>query len=156
IQLSTLTEAGIPIVRSLSILEGQTRPGPLKGVLADLVEDVSGGTPLSEAMGKHERIFDSLYSNVVRAGEADGVLGRVLPRLATFREKAATIRATVRGAMIYPTVILVVAIGVLAAVITWVIPKFDEIFRSFQVDLPGPTQILLDLSDFTVKYWYLV
>lgn len=156
IQLSTLTEAGIPIVRSLSILEGQTRPGPFKGVLADLVEDVSGGTPLSEAMGKHERVFDSLYSNMVRAGEAGGVLDRVLTRLATFREKAAAIRATVRGAMIYPLVILVVAISVLAAVITWVIPKFDEIFRSFQVDLPGPTQILLDLSDFTVEYWYLV
>lgn len=156
IQLSTLTEAGIPIVRSLSILEGQTRPGPFKGVLAELVEDVSGGTPLSEAMGKHERVFDSLYSSMVRAGEAGGVLDRVLTRLATFREKAAAIRATVRGAMIYPTVILVVAIGVLAAVITWVIPKFDEIFRSFQVDLPGPTQVLLDLSDITVNYWYLV
>lgn len=156
IQLSTLTEAGIPIVRSLSILEGQMRPGPFKGVLSELVEDVSGGTPLSEAMGKHERVFDTLYSSMVRAGEAGGVLDRVLTRLAAFREKAAAIRATVRGAMIYPTVILVVAIGVLAAVITWVIPKFEEIFRSFQVDLPGPTRILLDLSDFTVKYWYLV
>ena len=156
IQLATLSEAGIPIVKALTILEGQTRPGPFKYVLQDLVDDVSGGTPLSEAMAKHEAIFDSLYSSMVRAGEAGGILDTVLTRLASFREKAAGIRATVRGAMIYPMVILTVAMGVLAAVITWVIPKFREIFDSFGVDLPGPTEALLSLSDVFVEYWYLV
>lgn len=156
IQLATLSEAGIPVVKALTILEGQTRPGPFKYVLQDLVDDVSGGTPLSEAMAKHEMVFDSLYSSMVRAGEAGGILDTVLTRLASFREKAAGIRATVRGAMIYPMVILTVAMAVLAAVITWVIPKFREIFDSFGVDLPGPTEALLSLSDVFVEYWYLV
>ena len=98
IQLATLSEAGIPVVKALTILEGQTRPGPFKYVLQDLVDDVSGGTPLSEAMAKHEGVFDSLYSSMVRAGEAGGILDTVLTRLAAFREKAAAIRATVRGA----------------------------------------------------------
>lgn len=156
VQLSTLSEAGIPVVKALTILEGQTRPGPFKDVLAEVTEDVAGGMPLSEAMGKHERCFDSLYSSMVRAGEAGGVLDRVLRRLATFREKAAEIRATVRGALIYPTVILVVAIAVVSAVIIFVIPKFQEIFRSFNVSLPPITQVLLDVSSVVVNYWYLV
>lgn len=156
IQLATLSEAGIPVVKALTILEGQTRPGPFKYVLQDLVDDVSGGTPLSEALAKHDPVFDGLYSSMVRAGEAGGILDTVLLRLATFREKAADIRATVRGAMIYPMVILTVAMSVLAAVITWVIPKFREIFDSFGVDLPGSTEALLSLSDVFVEYWYLV
>ncbi|MCH2104970.1 MAG: type II secretion system F family protein [Planctomycetes bacterium] len=156
IQLATLSEAGIPVVKALTILEGQTRPGPFKYVLQDVVDDVSGGTPLSEALAKHDPVFDSLYSSMVRAGEAGGILDTVLTRLATFREKAAAIKATVRGAMIYPAVILTVAVGVIAAVITWVIPKFREIFDSFGVDLPGSTQTLLSISDACVNYWYLV
>lgn len=156
IQLSTLSEAGISVVKALSILEGQTKPGPFKYVLADLVEDVSAGTPLSEAMAKHDRVFDQLYTSMVRAGEAGGVLDTILTRLATFREKAADIRATVKGAMIYPGVIFTVAIGVLSAVIVFVIPKFQEIFASFNVDLPPVTQVLLDISEFAVGYWYLV
>jgi type IV pilus assembly protein PilC len=156
IQLSTLSEAGIPVVKSLSILEGQMKPGPFKFVLGDLVEDVSAGTPLSEAMAKHERVFDELYTSMVRAGEAGGVLDTILNRLATFREKAAEIRATVKGAMIYPAVIFVVAAAVMSAVIVFVIPRFQEIFASFNVDMPPVTQVLLDVSDFAVNYWYLV
>jgi type IV pilus assembly protein PilC len=156
VQLATLTEAGIPIVKSLTILEGQTRPGPFKTVLQDLVEDVSAGTPLSEAMAKHPRVFDKLYSSMVRAGEAGGVLDRVLTRQAAFMENAAAVRSKVVGAMIYPAVIVCVAIAVVSAVIVWIIPKFQEIFRSFNIKLPPITQILLDVSDFTVKYWYLV
>jgi type IV pilus assembly protein PilC len=155
VQLSTLSEAGIPVVKALSILEGQTKAGPFKAVLQELVEDVSAGTPLSEAMGKHERCFDELYTAMVRAGEVGGVLDTILNRLATFREKAAEIRAKVRGAMIYPAVIFVVAIAVMSAVIVWVIPSFKEIFKSFRVDLPRVTQVLLDISDVVVHYWYL-
>jgi type IV pilus assembly protein PilC len=156
VQLATLTQAGIPIVKSLTILEGQTRPGPFKSVLQDLVEDVSGGTPLSEAMAKHERVFDRLYSSMVRAGEAGGVLDRILTRLAAFRENAAQVRSRVKGAMIYPAVIVVVAVGVVSAVVVWVIPRFQEIFQSFNIELPGITQLLLDVSHFTVSFWYLV
>ena len=156
VQLAVLSEAGIPIVRALTILEGQTNPGPFKETLGELVEDVSSGTPLSEAMGKHERVFDPLYSSMVHAGEAGGVLDQVLQRLADYRERIAEIRAKIRGAMIYPAVILVVAVMVVSAVIVFVIPKFREIFDSFGVDMPAITEFLLNLSDFVVKYLYAV
>jgi len=156
IQLATLTEAGIPIVRALTILEGQTRPGPFRATLSELVEDVSAGTPLSEALAKHERAFDRLYSAMVRAGEAGGVLHEVLGRLARFREKAAEVRAKVAGALIYPAVIVLVALIVVSVVIVWVIPRFNEIFESFDVPLPGPTLLLLSLSEAAVRHWYLV
>jgi type IV pilus assembly protein PilC len=156
VQLATLSSAGIPMVRALTILHGQARPGPFKDVLGDLVEDVSSGTPLSEAMAKHERAFDRLYSAMVHAGEAGGVLDKVLERLAVYRERAAALRAKIVGALIYPSIIVVVAVGVVSAVIVWVIPKFRQIFDSFGVELPGLTQILLDLSSFSVRYWYLV
>jgi type IV pilus assembly protein PilC len=156
IQLATLSEAGIPVVKSLKILEGQTKAGPFKEVLRSLVEDVSGGTALSEAMGKFDRVFDQFYSSMVRAGEAGGVLDLILNRLATFRERAAEIRSRVKGAMIYPAVIVVVAVSVVSAVIVFVIPKFEEIFTSFGISLPGATQFLLDVSSFMIQWWYLV
>jgi type IV pilus assembly protein PilC len=156
VQLSTLSSAGIPIVRALTILEGQARSGPFKLVLQELVEDVSSGTPLSEAMAKHERCFDPLYSSMVKAGEAGGVLDKVLERLAIFREKAAGIRAKIASATIYPSVIVVVAVVVVSVVIVWIIPKFEEIFKSFKVDMPGPTLLLLGISRAAVQYWYLV
>lgn len=155
-QLATLSEAGIPVVKALTILEGQTRPGPFKTVLQDLVEDVSAGTALSEGLAKHDQVFDRLYSSMVRAGEAGGVLDRILMRIAAFREKAAEVRAKIVGAMIYPAVVALVAIGVVSAVIVWVIPKFEDIFESFDAELPAVTQTLLDASRFTVTYWYLV
>ena len=156
VQLATLSEAGIPIVRALTILEGQTRPGPFKGVLQELNEDVSGGTPLSEAMAKHPRCFDPLYSSMVRAGEAGGVLDRILNRLAAFREQAAEIRSKIIGAMIYPIILTLVAAVVVSAVILFVIPRFQEIFDSFSIELPGTTQILLNASELAATRWYLV
>jgi type IV pilus assembly protein PilC len=155
-QLATLSGAGIPIVKALTILEGQTRPGPFKSVLQDVLEDVSAGTALSEALAKHPRCFDTLYSSMVRAGEAGGVLDRILDRVASFRTKAATIRSKIKGAMIYPSVVGLVALVVVAVVITFVIPKFDEIFQSFDTELPGITQFLLDVSNVAVRFWYLV
>jgi type IV pilus assembly protein PilC len=156
IQLATLTEAGIPIVKALTILEGQTRPGPFKTVLQDIAEDVSAGTPLSEAMAKHPRVFDRLYTSMVKAGEAGGVLDRVLNRQATFLEKQATMRAKILQATIYPSVIILVAIAVVSAVIVFIIPKFQDIFRSFRIELPLMTQILLNVSHFVVGWWWLV
>ncbi|MCK6448883.1 MAG: type II secretion system F family protein [Planctomycetes bacterium] len=155
-QLATLTDAGIPIVKALTILEGQTRPGPFKTILGDLVEDVSAGTPLSEALAKHERSFDKLYCSMVRAGEAGGVLGRILNRLAAFREKSAGVRAKVIQALIYPAVVSLVAIGVVTAAVILVVPKFEELFQTLRGELPKVTQILLDTSRFAADYWYLV
>lgn len=156
IQLATLSSAGIPIVKALKILHGQTPKGPFKEVLAEVVEDVAGGTPMSEAMAKHGRCFNDLYAAMVRAGEAGGVLDTILERLAKLREKIADLRAKVIGALIYPSVVVVVALAVIAIVIVWVIPKFKEIFDSFDVPLPDTTLILLNTSDVAVKYWYLV
>jgi type IV pilus assembly protein PilC len=156
VQLATLVSAGIPVVRALTILHGQARPGPFKETLAGLVEDVSSGTPLSEAMEKRERAFDSLYASMVRAGETGGILGRVLERLASFRERAAEIRSKVIGATIYPAVVLLVALVVIAAVVTFVIPKFREVFDAFNISMPAMTQFLLDISEVAVQRWYLV
>lgn len=156
VQLATLSDAGIPVVKALTILEGQTPPGAFKDVLREITEDVSGGSPLSEAMAKHDRVFDHLYSSMVKAGEVGGVLDRVLNRLAIFREKAADIRAKIKQALIYPAVLVTFAIFVIAAVVMIVIPKFKEIFESFNVDLPEPTRILLGISGFMTQWWYLV
>ena len=156
VQLATLSEAGITIVKALTILEGQMRPGRFKGILAEVTEDVASGTPLSEALGKHPACFDPLYSSMVRAGEAGGVLDQILTRLASFREKAAEIRGKVIGAMIYPLILSLVAGGVITAVILFVIPRFEELFQSFNVELPQVTQVLLDSSTFAASYWYIV
>jgi type IV pilus assembly protein PilC len=156
VQLATLSEAGIPVVRALTILEGQTKPGPFKALLAEITEDVSGGAPLSEAMGKHPRCFDELFSAMVRAGESAGILDRILVRLASFREKAAEIQSKIVNAMIYPAILTVVATGIVSAVIVFVIPRFQEIFESFDVTLPGSTQFLLDVSEIATQRWYLV
>jgi type IV pilus assembly protein PilC len=155
VQLATLSEAGIPIVKSLTILEGQTRAGPFKAVLAEIGEDVAAGTPLSDAMAKH-RCFDRLYTSMVRAGEVAGVLDKILNRLASFREKAAAIRSKVVGAMIYPVIVALVASGVVTAAILFVIPKFKEIFQSFNTELPAITQLLLNTSEIAVRFWYLI
>jgi type IV pilus assembly protein PilC len=156
VQLATLTDAGIPIVKALTILEGQMRPGPFKAVLQDVVEDVTAGTPLSEALEKHPRAFDRLYANMVRAGEAGGVLGTVLERQAKYQEGVETIKAKIKNATIYPSVIVGVAVLVITAVIVFIIPRFEEIFRSFDIQLPRMTQILLDVSRFSVDRWYVV
>ncbi|MEZ5978016.1 MAG: type II secretion system F family protein [Planctomycetota bacterium] len=155
-QLATLTEAGIPVVRSLQILEGQAKAGPFRAMLGELVEDVSSGTPLSDAMAKHERTFDRLFSAMVRAGETGGVLDTVLLRIADYRERAAEIRSKILSAMVYPVVVIFFALCVIAAAMTWVIPKFREVLTSLGTELPAPTQVLLAASDFTVEYWYVV
>jgi type IV pilus assembly protein PilC len=154
--LATLTDAGLPVVKALSILEGQQRPGPVKRVLASIVEDVSTGTPLSEAMGKHSKQFDRLYVNMVRAGEASGELDNILNQLADYLEKTQMVRDRIKGASIYPTVVLIVAVTLLVVIFLLVIPKFEIIFESFQIDLPWQTRTLIDASRFIVGYWYLV
>ncbi len=156
LQLGTLIEAGIPVVRALKVLEGQTPPGPLKEIIGELVDDVSAGTPLSEAMGKHPEAFDDLFSAMVRAGEMGGVLDAVLARIGGFRERSAELRGKVGGAMIYPTIVLGVSILVVAVVIYFVVPKFEEVFASFGTDLPAATRLLLTISRGAVEYWYLV
>jgi len=154
--LSTLSDAGLPIVKALTILEGQQRPGPAKRVLAAILEDVSTGTSLSEAMAKHPKTFDRLYTNMVRAGEAAGELDRILGQLADYLERTQSVRDRIKGASVYPMVVLVVALLLLTLIFLVVIPKFQVIFESYNSELPWQTKALVDASRFFVDRWYVL
>ena len=157
-QLSTLQDAGLPIVRSLKILEGQLERGPLKSTLSDVTEDVESGSPLSDALAKHPQTFDGLYTNMVKAGEAGGVLDVILSRLAGFMDKAQKLRRKVKGAMIYPIVVLVVTVSILLLIMIFVVPKFEEVFKQIPGigELPAITRGLQAVSRFLVDRWYVV
>ncbi len=145
-QLSTLQDAGLPLLRSLQILEQQQKPGKLKGILSQVVTDVEAGSTLSDAFAKHPKGFDRLYCKMVAAGEVGGVLDIILQRLANFMEKAQRLRARIKGAMIYPTVVVIIAIAIVTGIMYFVIPKFEEIFADFEIELPGLTQFLIEAS----------
>jgi type IV pilus assembly protein PilC len=145
-QLSTLQDAGLPILRSLQILEQQQRPGLLKAIVGGVGDEVEGGGTLSDAMAKYPKAFDKLYVNMINAGEVGGVLDIILNRLADFMEKAAKLQKKILGAMIYPTVVISIAIGVVSMIMIVVIPKFISIFKDFHTDLPAITQYLIDFS----------
>ncbi|MHC5010359.1 MAG: type II secretion system F family protein [Planctomycetota bacterium] len=157
-QLSTLQDAGLPIVRSLKILEGQMERGPFKGVVADVTDDVENGSPLSEAMAKHETVFDGLYTNMVKAGEAGGVLDVILARLSGFMEKTQRLKRRIKGAMIYPAVVFTVTIAILLLIMIFVVPKFEEVFESLPGlgELPALTRALQAFSKFLVGKWWML
>jgi type IV pilus assembly protein PilC len=155
-QFSTLQDAGLPVLRSLKILEGQMKPGALKNCLIDVVDDVESGCTLSEAFGKHPKAFDRLYVNMVKAGEAGGALEVILRRLAEFKEKAQRLAGRIKGAMIYPAVVIGVAVAILSFIMIFIIPKFEKIFADFKLKLPFLTLMLMDVSKWFVKYWYVV
>jgi len=154
-QLSTLQDAGLPILRSLRILEGQSKPGVLKNTLMNVIEDVESGNTLSEAMSKNPKAFDHLYVNMVKAGEASGALEVVLQRLAEFKERAQSLKRTVQGAMIYPIMVILVAVLIVGFIMYWIIPKFAKIFEDFNTELPGITKVLIAISYAVVDWWYL-
>jgi len=157
-QLATLLDAGLPIVRSLEILEGQMRrPLRLKYALRDIVDDVKAGATLSEAMSKFPRIFDTLYTNMIRAGEAGGVLVPILERLATFMEKSLRLRKRVKSALIYPIFVILFAGGVMFAIMKYVIPNFEKVFKDMgQGNMPQLTVMVLGVARFVQHHWYLI
>jgi type IV pilus assembly protein PilC len=155
-QFSTLQDAGLPVLRSLKILEHQMKPGVLKNALMDVVDDVESGSTLSEAFGKHPKCFDRLYVNMVKAGEAGGALEVILKRLADFKEKAQSLKRRVTGAMVYPAVVISVAVLILTFIMIFIIPKFEKIFADFKLKLPWITQFLIDTSRWFVKFWYVL
>jgi type IV pilus assembly protein PilC len=157
-QMSTLQDAGLPILRSLRILEGQTKPGVLKNALQDIVEDVEAGSTLSEAMEKHPKAFDSLYVHTVRAGEAGGVLDQIMRKLSEFMEKAQALKRRLVGAMVYPIMVITIAVGILVLIMIVIVPKFETIFEKFNIKggLPWPTQLLVSVSHNLAAHWYLV
>jgi type IV pilus assembly protein PilC len=155
-QFSTLQDAGLPVLRSLKILEGQMKPGVLKNALIDVVDDVESGSTLSEAFGKHPRAFDRLYVNMVKAGEAGGALEIILKRLADFKEKAQSLKRKITGAMVYPCVVIMVAVGILTFIMVFIIPKFEKIFKDFNMTLPALTLTLMNVSRWVSTYWYTI
>ncbi len=147
-QLSTLIDAGLPLIRSLGVLRKQMKPCTLKDILETVSEDVEGGSTFSEALSKHPRAFSKLFVNMVKAGEVGGVLDTVLQRLADFAEKTAALQRKIKGAMIYPIVVIFVIIGVLVVIFKFVIPTFVEMFKDIDQALPGPTQFLIGINNF--------
>ncbi len=147
-QLATLIDAGLPLLRSLSILYDQQKPGKLKNVLDNLVSDVQSGTTFSEGLAKHPKAFDKLYVNMVRAGEVGGMLEIVLNRLADFAERREALARKVKSAMVYPVMVILVAGGIVTFLLVKVVPTFAEIFSDMGGALPAPTQVLVDISDF--------
>src|SRR3954466_8310227 len=145
-QLSTLQDAGLPILRSLQILESQQKPGLLKAIIGGVADEVEGGGTLSDAMSQYPKAFDKLYVNMINAGELGGVLDIILNRFFDFMEKEAKLKKKVIGAMIYPAVVITIAVGIVSMIMIFVIPKFEQIFKDFKTDLPGITKILLAFS----------
>ncbi len=145
-QLSTLQDAGLPLLRSLQILEEQQKPGKMKNVLLGVCDEVEGGTALSEAMAKFPKAFDLLYTRMINAGEIGGVLDVILQRLAEFMEKSERLKRKIKGALVYPIVVIVIAILILSFIMFFIIPKFEEIFTDFGVNLPGLTRWLIGTS----------
>lgn len=150
-QLSTLQDAGLPILRSLRILEQQQKPGMLRNCLKQVCEDVEGGSTLSEAMARHPKAFDRLYTNMVAAGEAGGVLDVILQRLAEFMEKAQRLKRKVIGAMIYPTVVITIAMIITLLIIIFLVPQFRDIFKDFGASLPAMTEFLISVSNWLLN-----
>ncbi len=155
-QLSTLQDAGLPIVQSLQILTDMQRPGVFRSVLAKITEEVQSGTQLSEAMSHHPKIFDKLYTNLVKAGETAGALDIILRRLAEFREKSEKLIKKVLGALIYPIAVLTIAGAILTFIMIFIVPKFEQIFRELQLALPALTELLIGFSRVMGTWWWAI
>ena len=157
-QFSTMIDAGLPLVQGLNILGEQAENPTFKRILRTLTKDVEGGATLAEAMKKHPDAFDNLFVNLVSAGEIGGILDTILQRLATFIEKAAELKSKIKGAMTYPAVVMAIAFIVIAVILIFVIPVFEDMFASFGSALPVPTQIVVVMSNFMKgnAHWIII
>lgn len=151
-QFSTMIDAGLPLVQGLTILAEQTENPTFRKLLKQIVGDVESGASLNEALKKHPHVFDDLFVHLVAAGEVGGILDTILQRLAGYIEKAEKLKSKIKGAMTYPIVVMVIAAVVLAVIMIFVIPVFQDMFSSGGNALPAPTQLVVSMSDFTVKY----
>ncbi len=147
-QFATMIGAGLPMVQCLEILSQQMESAELRRIVSDIKESVQTGTTLAEALARHKKVFDDLYVNMVEAGEIGGALDTILVRLAIYREKADALTRKVKGALIYPAVVMTVAIGVTFIMLTYIVPIFAKMFAGLGAELPAPTQFILSLSAF--------
>src|SRR6056297_235358 len=153
-QFATMINAGLPLVQSLDILAEQSENENLQKIVQEVLYDVESGNTLADAMSKHPKVFTDLYVNMVAAGEAGGILDTILLRLATFLEKNDALILKVKGGMVYPAVIVTVAVAAVAILLIFVIPTFEQMFSSAGIQLPLPTRIVIALSDFLQAYWW--
>jgi len=156
-QFATMIDAGLPIVQCLDILAAQTDNRHFRSTIRAIKEDVEAGATFAAALRKHPKVFNDLYSNMVAAGEAGGILDTILARLAAYMEKTVKLKSKIKGAMIYPACIVAAAVLVTGILLVYVIPVFAELFHSFGQALPAPTQFVINLSNVTIGYfWYIV
>lgn len=155
-QLSTLVSAGVPLVQGLTILEEQVETKLFKGIVHTIKEDIEAGQSITDALKKHPNAFEDLYVGMIRAGEVGGILDVILERLSSYLESAENLRAKVKGAMMYPLVVSIIAGAVTLFLLMGVIPTFTKIFSGFGAELPFITQMMIDLSDYLREYWYVV
>ncbi|MCP4682080.1 MAG: type II secretion system F family protein [Desulfobacterales bacterium] len=156
-QFSTMIDAGLPLVQGLTILAEQASNVTFKKILKQVVKEVEGGATLAEAMGKHPKVFDALFVNLVAAGETGGILDTIFQRLAAYIEKAEKLKSQIKGAMTYPIVVIAVAILVISVIMIFVIPVFEEMFADFGSALPVPTQLVVAMSNFlTSNIHYMI
>ncbi len=155
-QMATMMKAGVPLLQAFDIVgRGNTNASVTK-LLNDIRTDVETGTSLNAAFRKYPLYFDSLYCNLVEAGEAAGILEALLDRLATYMEKTEAIKSKIKSALMYPISVIIVAFVVVTVIMIFVIPAFKEVFTSFGADLPGPTLVVMAMSEIFVKYWWLI
>jgi len=155
-QLSTLIGAGLPLVQSLRTVRGQVASKPLQTIIDAVIANVEGGSTLSNAFSAHPKVFNQVYVSLIAAGESSGTLDETLERLANQQEKDAAIASKIRGAMIYPAIVMAVVLAVLVFMLTTVLPQVGSLYKDLNKTLPFLTQILLAISSFTVNFWWLV
>jgi type IV pilus assembly protein PilC len=155
-QLATMMKAGVPLLQAFDIVGRGNANASVTKLLNDIRTDVETGTSLSSAFRKFPRYFDSLYCNLVEAGEAAGILEGLLDRLATYMEKTEAIKSKIKSALMYPIAVVVVAFVVVSVIMIFVIPAFKEVFTSFGADLPAPTLFVIGMSEIFVKWWWLI
>jgi type IV pilus assembly protein PilC len=155
-QLATMVRSGVPLLTAFDIIaKGHTNPS-MNRLLNDIQADLQTGLSVSQAFAKHPTRFDALYCNLLAAGEEAGILEGILERLATYKEKALALKSRIRKAMLYPAIILAVAVLVTTAIMLFVVPAFKDLFTSFGADLPAPTLVVMKISDWFVGYWWLL
>src|SRR6266849_6538321 len=157
-QLATLIDSGLPLLRSLNVLAKQERDSVLKNTINKLADSVQGGGTFSEGLAQHPLIFNDLYVNMVKAGELGGVLELVLGQLAEFQEKAAKIKNKVAAAMVYPIIVMTMAIGIMGFLLIFIVPKFEQIFYDMLGDKPLPaiTTFVITVSKFVESHWLVI
>lgn len=153
-QLATMMQSGVPLVGSFEIIAGGVKNPRMKTMLDDIRASIEGGSTLHEALGKHPMQFDSLYLNLVKAGEGAGVLDTVLDTIANYKEATEALKGKIKKALFYPAIVIAVAIIVSSILLIFVIPQFDAVFKGFGAELPAFTQMLVSASDFMVSWWW--